>query len=200
MKKIKRKWLRRVKRKKHPKKPTKVIMTDGTEIIVPRQSKFGKGWLHDHGCPIVSAYMALQFCGVKKVGKKKLGIKILLKWWLAHFPERFRATLTSRGLYLGLKSLLKDVAHVKRFPPNAITTKRVRTYLNAGCFIIMHRRRPHGNHYYPIISDYAKDGKRHTFILNAGKCKQTTAAKQVSDKSNSPHYGGMIVITRKKKK
>lgn len=193
------KRLRKAKRK-NPKKPLKVILSDGTKIIVPRQSKFKTKWLHDHGCPFVSAYEVLQFCGVKKVGKKKLGIKALWKWWLAHFPDRFRATLTSRGLYLGLKSLLKGKAYVKKFEPKAVTTKRVQTYLNAGCMIIMNRRRPNGIHYYCILSDYGKDGKRHTYILNAGKCKKTTAKKQVSDKSSNQHYGGMIVITRKKKK
>lgn len=190
--------MRKIKRK-DPKKPLKVILTDETRIIVPRQSQFETPWLHDHGCPIVSAYEALQFCGIKKIGKKKMGIKVLRSWFLAHYPDRFRATLTMRGLYLGLKVLLKDVAHVKLYSPAEENAKRVKKFADAGCFLIMNRKIP-VTHFYPLIGDYGKDGKRHIYILNAGKCKKTTAKAQMKVKNNSKHYGGMIVITRKKDK
>ena len=187
--------MKRVKRKSKM-KPLKIILKDLTKIIVPRQSQFRNSWLRQHGCPFVSAYEVLQFCGVKKVGKKKTSVTSIYKYCRKHFPKKFRpgGTITIRALTLALKSLLKGKAYVKFFPPERVNGTNVNKYLNAGSIIIMTRRIP-VIHFYVILRELGK-----TYILNAGKCKRISVKRIVKVKCNHKYYGGMIVITRKKKK
>jgi hypothetical protein len=180
--------MKKIKRK-NPKKPLRVIWNDGASVIIPKQSKFSKGWLKKHGCPFVSAYEILQFFGIHK------SITSLLSWWTEHFPTYIKGTLTIRGLEKGLKVLLKDKAYVKRFSPKGMTVKRVRKYLDAGAKIIVVRKSPTSMiHYYVLASENGK-----TYRLDKGRCAKTTVKKELAKKSYNKRYGGMIVVTRKKK-
>lgn len=181
--------MKKIKRK-NPKKPLKVIWDDGSKVIVPKQSKFDKGWLKKHGCPFVSAYEILQFFGIHK------SITSLLAWWTEHYPNYIKGTLTIRGLEKGLKVLLKDVANVKRYSPKGMTKKRIRKYLDKGAKIIFVRKSAKSMiHYYVLASENGK-----TYVVDKGTVTKSTVGKQLAKKSKNKRYGGMIVVTRKKEK
>jgi hypothetical protein len=181
----------KVTKRKNPEYPAKAVFSDGTKVILPKQSKFKSGWLRKHGCPFVSAYEVLQYCG-----RKDLGVRGLYSWYKKNFGKYILGTLTIRGLTYGLKSLLKGKATVKRFSPANITVERVRRYLDAGAIIIFVRKSPTSMiHYYVLASDKGK-----TYQLDKGTAVKTTVAKALKKKSNNKRYGGMIVITRKKAK
>lgn len=182
----------KITKRKDAKNPIMVTMTDGTEIIVPRQGKFKTKWLRKHGCPFVSLYEAMQFTGVHGTS-----VKGLWQWALKHAGKYMGATLHMKGEVALTKHFTKGKAHVKFYAPKDITTDRMKRFLKAGSMIIITRRKP-SIHYYVVFMDKGK-----IYALNyrgGGKCKRYSAKFLVSTKCKNKNYGGMIVITKKKKK
>lgn len=180
----------KIVKRKNKKVPIKVILTDGTEIAVPRQGKFKTKWLRKHGCPFVSQYEVLQFLGIK--GQS---VKDLWEWAKEHTGKYMGATLHIRGVLAELKHFTKGKGTVKYFAPRYIKTKRVKKYLEAGCMIIITRRKP-SIHYYVAFMDA---GEVYTFnYTGGGNCKKHSVKFLVSTKCNNKNYGGMIVISRPK--
>lgn len=181
-----------ITKRKDAKNPIMVTMTDGTEIIVPRQGKFKTKWLRKHGCPFVSLYEAMQFTGIHG-----MTVKGLWQWALKHAGKYMGATLHIRGVEKVAKHFIVENKRgsVKYFSPKKITTKRLTGYLKAGCMVIITRRKP-SIHYYVAFMDA---GVIYTFnYQGGGNCKKKSAKFLVSTRCKNKNYGGMIVITRPK--
>ena len=177
-------------KRKDKKNPIKVILTDGTEIVVPKQSKFKTKWLRKHGCPFVSQYEALQFLGIK--GQT---VKGLWEWAKKHTGKYMGASLWIRGVLAELKHFTKGKGTVKYFAPKTIKTKNMQKYLEAGCMIIITRRKP-SIHYYVVFMDAGV-----VYTLNykgGGRVDKKSVKFLISTKCNNKNYGGMIVISKPK--
>lgn len=181
-----------ITKRKDAKNPIMVTMTDGTEIIVPRQGKFKTKWLRRHGCPFVSLYEAMQFTGIHGTT-----VKGLWQWALKHAGNHMGASLRIRGVEKVAKHFIVENKRgtVKYFSPKQITTKRLTGYLKAGCLVIITRRKP-SIHYYVAFMDAGV-----IYTLNyqgGGNCKKKSAKFLVSTRCRNKDYGGMIVVTRPK--
>ena len=179
-----------VVKRKDKKNPIKVVLTDGTEIIVPKQSKFKTNWLRKHGCPFVCQWEVLQFLGIK--GQS---IKELWQWALKHTVKYMGASLWIRGVLAELTHFTKGKGTVKYFAPKTIKAKNMQKYLEAGCMIIITRRKP-SIHYYVVFMDAGV-----VYTLNykgSGRVDKKSVKFLVSTKCNNKNYGGMLVISRPK--
>lgn len=183
-----------IKRKKDKKYPIKVVLSTGEVIKVPRQGKFSTKWLRKHGCPFVSQYEVLQWLGIDTSKKYPLH---LWEWAKKKCGKYMGATLRIRGVLAELKHFTEGKAHVKLFAPKSIKTKNMKRYLKAGCMIIITRRKP-SIHYYVVFMDKGK-----IYALNytgGGNCRRYSAKFLVSTRCKNKDYGGMIVVTKKRKK
>lgn len=180
----------KVTKRKDPKNPIRVTLSDGTNIVVPRQGKFATTWLRKHGCPFVSQYEVMQFLGIKG-----WTVKELWRWAKKHVGKNFAATLTMRGERNCINHHIKGHGYAKFFAPKDITVKRMTAYLKAGAIIIITRRKP-SIHYYVVFMD-----KGVVYALNyrgGGRVDKKSVKFLVSTRCLNSRYGGMIVITRKK--
>lgn len=180
----------KIEKRTDPKHPYKAILSDGTEIIVPRQGKFTTTWLRKHGCPFVSQWVVMQW-----IGLKEWNIMKLYEWAKKNVKKNFAATLTMRGERNCINHHVKGHGYAKFFAPKDITVDKMTSYLKAGAMIIITRRKP-SVHYYCVVMD---KGEIWTFNYQGCGVKKHSVKFLVSTKCLSAKYGGMIVVTRAKK-
>lgn len=179
-----------ITKRKDPKHPIMVTLSDGTDIIVPRQGKFATKWLRRHGCPFVCQWEVMQFLGLKDWNITKL-----YQWARKHVAKNFAASLTMRGERNCINHHVKGHGYAKFFAPKDITVSKMNAYLKAGAMIIITRRKP-SVHYYVVFMD-----KGQVYTLNykgGGRVDKKSLKFLVTTKCLSGKYGGMIVVTRKK--
>lgn len=180
----------KVTKRKDPKNPIRVTLSDGTNIVVSRQGKFTATWLRKHGCPFISQYEVMQFLGIKG-----WTVKELWRWAKKNVGKNFATTLTMRGERNCINHHIKGHGYAKFFAPKDITVKKMTAYLKAGAIIIITRRKP-SIHYYVVFMDAGK-----VYTLNytgGGKINKKSVKFLVSTRCLNSKYGGMIVVTRKK--
>lgn len=176
----------RSKKTDDPKYPREITLTDGTKILLPRQSKFTDPWLKAHGCSLVAEFEALQWLGVKK---EKHWPIYLEEWHRDNTPEEVYAKVTVRGVSKGLKHYGKGRG-TATYSAN-VTAKRMRTALDNGAFVIMER----GNPVHTIAM--IKDGGEY-YLLNAGTFRKATPESQAKRAATSKRYKGMVIVRRSK--
>ena len=182
----------KVTKRKDPKNPLLVTLSDGRKIIVGRQTKYSTPWLRKHGCPFVSQFEVYQWLGM---GAKNHYPHNLYKYARKHLRKYIHATLTIKGLLAELKHYIKGKGKAKYYPPNEITAAKVTKFLKAGAMIIITRGK-YGIHYYTLVMD---KGQIYSLRFKGCKVKKRSAKFVVNTRSKNKKYGGMIVITPKKK-
>lgn len=180
----------KITKRKDPKYPKLVTLSDGRKIKVGRQSKFSTPWLRKHGCPFVSIFEVLQWLGIDTSDKYPFH---QYKWARAHCGKYIGASLYIRGVLAVLKHYTKGKATLKYFAPKDITAKRITAYLKAGSMIIINRKPPH---YYTLLMD---NGKIYALRYKGCTVTKRSAKFIVATRGKNKKYGGMIVITPKKK-
>lgn len=183
----------KVTKRKDPKYPKLVTLSNGRKIKVARQSKFATTWLRKHGCPFVSQFEVYQWLGMDTSKKYPLH---LWKFARVHIGKHIHATLVMKGLLAELKHYTKGKAKVKYYSPTEITTDKVTKFLKAGCMIIITRGKPRPIHYYTLIMD---KGVIYSLRFKGCTVKKRSAKFIVKTRSKNKKYGGMIVVTKKKK-
>lgn len=170
----------KLKKRKNPKYPLKATLTDGTSLIIPRQSKFDNDWLRKHGCSLMAEYIALQWLGTKKYPLT------LYNWHKKHTPDDIAAKVMLTGVEKGIDKLGK-IGNAKYYKET--TSERMTKALKEGKFVIYEQKDP--IHTVILIPD---DG--HIWIANHGTVKKTTVAKQMKKVLENTKYKGMVVISR----
>lgn len=181
-----------VTKRKDPKNPLLVTLSDGTKIIVGRQKKYKTDWLRKHGCPFVSQFEVYQWLGMDV---KSHYPHRLWKWAKKHIKKHIHATLTMKGLRSELNHYIKGRAKAKYYAPDDITKDKITKFLKAGCMIIITKKKP--IHYYTLIMD---EGVIYSLRYKGCTVKARSADFIVKRRSKNKKYGGMIVITKNKKK
>jgi hypothetical protein len=174
----------RSKKTDDPKYPREITLTDGTKILLPRQSKFTDPWLKAHGCSLVAEFEALQWLGVPKAKHWPIYLE---EWHRQHTPKDVFAKVTVKGVSKGIDHYGKGKGSAT-YSAN-VTAKRINTALNNGALVIMER----GNPIHTIV--IVKDGET-VYILNAGTYRKTTPAAQAKRATTSKRYRGMIIVRR----
>lgn len=169
--------------KKYPKE---ITLTDGTKILLPRQSKFSDPWLKAHGCSLVAEFEALQWLGVKK---EKHWPIYLEAWHRDNTPEEVYAKVTVRGVTDGMKHYGKGRGTATYSA--TVTAKRMRIALDTGALVIMERSNP--IHTIVMIKDCEE-----YYLLNAGTFRRTTPEVQAKRAATSKRYRGMIIVRKTK--
>lgn len=169
-----------------PKYPVAAILSDGTEILVPRQSKFSDEWLRKHGCSLVAEFEALQFLKVKK----KWWPIYLLKWHRKNTLGQIYAKVTIKGVAEGINELA-DGKGTATYGPTP-TEKKIQTALDAGAMVLFERGAP--IHTLALIKD---DGQ--VYKLNAGRVTKSSAEWAAKVATKSERYRGFIIVKRSKK-
>lgn len=179
----------KITKRKSAKYPIEITLTDGTKIIIPRQSQFGNDWLRKHGCSLMAEYIALQWLGVKTIpvnGKKRKPYPInLLRWHKKHTPDDIAAKVMLTGVAKGIDRLSDGDGKYSK----GTTLERMRTALDKGHIVIYERKDP--IHTVTLIPD---DGK--VWLANHGTVKETTTAKEIKKALKKTKYRGMIEVSR----
>lgn len=179
----------KITKRKSPKYPIEITLTDGTKMIIPRQSQFDNEWLRKHGCSLMAEYIALQWLGVKSVpvnGKRKGLYPInLLRWHKKHTPDDIAAKVMLTGVEKGIDKL--SDGNGKYYKGTML--ERMREALDKGHLVIYERKDP--IHTVILIPD---DGK--VWVANHGTVKETTTAKEAKKALKKTKYRGMVVVSR----
>ena len=165
--------------------PLKIYLTTGEVMLIPRQSQFDNDWLRRHGCSIMAEYIALQWLGVKKVGKKKLWPVNLLKWHKKHTPNQIAAKLLIKAIPIAIKKLSKGSAKYYK----KVTKARMEAALKKGYLVIFEQKDP--IHTVILIPD---DGK--VYVASHGKVTKTTVNKMMQTVLKSTKYRGMVIVKK----
>lgn len=165
--------------------PLKVTLSSGETMIIPRQSKFDNEWLRKHGCSIMAEYIAMQWLGVKKVGKKKIYPIRLLKWHKKHTPELIGAKVLIKAIPEAVDKLSKGKAKYYK----TVTKKRMTEALDKGHLVIFEQKDP--IHTVILIPD--EEG---IYIASHGKVKETTVKKMMKTVLKSTKYRGMVEVSK----
>ena len=167
--------------KKYPKL---ITLTDGTEILLPRQSKFTDPWLKAHGCSLVAEFEALQWLGVPKAKHWPIYLE---EWHRQNTPADVFAKVTVKGVSKGIDHYGKGKGTATYSA--RVTAKRMQTALDLGALVIMER----GNPIHTIV--LIKDAGEY-YLLNAGTYRKTTVAAQAKRAATSKRYRGMVIVRR----
>ena len=99
----------KITKRNSPKYPIEITLTDGTKMVIPRQSQFDNEWLRKHGCSLMAEYISLQWLGVKTLKLNGKKVKIwpinLLRWHKKHTPEDIAAKVMLTGVEKGIDEL-----------------------------------------------------------------------------------------------
>ena len=179
----------KITKRNSKKYPIEITLTDGTKMIIPRQSQFSNEWLKKHGCSIMAEYIALQWLGVKTVkvnGKNKGLYPInLLRWHKKNTPDDIAAKVMLTGVEKGIDDLSKgDGKYYKH-----TTRDRMRDALDKGNLVIYEQKDP--IHTVILIPDEGK-----IWIANHGTVKETTTAQEAKKALLKTKYKGMVVVAR----
>ena len=174
---------------KNKKYPIKITTTNGAAAIIPKQKKFSNSFLRKHGCSIMAEYVALQLCGVKKLGGKTLYPLHILNWHKKHTPKAVRAKVTLKGVAIGINKIGKRKCKAKYYSmPNSEIMKKS---MKAGAVVIMELGSP--IHSITMVYDSGKYWR-----IDYGKCRKANVDKLAKKATKNSTYRGMIVITKKK--
>ena len=177
----------KITKQKDSRYPIKVTLSDGRHFQVVKQSKLKKKtFLRQSGCSIISAYEALQW-----LGRYDMYPLHLLKWAREHIPKFIRGKLTIRGVGVLINKLGKGLGTAKYYKPNDITLDKVKKFLRAGSIILFEHKAPHT---FMLVYDNKK-----FWLVDKGKCRKANLPVLVARKNKTKTYGGMVVVTAKKK-
>ena len=170
---------------KSKKYPLIVTLSTGEKMKIPRQSQFDNEWLKKHGCSIMAEYIALQWLGVKKVGKENLWPITLLRWHKKHTPDEIAAKLLVKGVAEGINELSDGKAVYYK----GTTRDRMTKALIDGKPVIFEQKDP--IHTVILLPD--ADG---VFVASHGMVTKTTVDKMISTALRSTKYKGMVVVSK----
>lgn len=172
-------------RTKNKKYPLVVTMSTGEKMKIPRQSQFDNEWLRKHGCSIMAEYIALEWLGVKKIGKENLWPVTLLRWHKKHTPDMIAAKLLIKGTAEGINKLSDGQAVYYK----GTTRSRMTKALVEGKLVIFEQKDP--IHTVILLPD--RDG---IFVASHGTVRKTTVDKMISTALRSTKYKGMVVVSK----
>lgn len=179
----------KITKRNSPKYPIEITLTDGTKMVIPRQSQFDNEWLRKHGCSLMAEYIGLQWLGVKTLKLNGKKVKIwpinLLRWHKKHTPEDIAAKVMLTGVEKGIDELSSGKGTYYK----STTLDRMREALDKGHLVIYERKDP--IHTVILIPD---DGK--IWIANHGTVKETTTAKEAKKALKKTKYRGMVEVSR----
>ena len=168
---------------KDPKYPLKITLMTGETMLIPRQSQFDNQWLRKHGCSIMAEYIAMQWLGVKKVGKVKLWPITLLRWHRKHTPDMIAAKLMIKGIPAAILVLSSGSAKYYK----TVTKARMNKALADGKLVIFEQKDP--IHTVILIPDGGN-----VYVATYGTVRKTTVEKMMKTVLKNTKYRGMVVI------
>ena len=176
-------------RRNSEKYPIKAVLSDGKQLIIPKQSRFDNEWLKHHGCSLMAEYIALQWIGVEKFkdGRKTLRIWPinLLKWHREHNEAQVKAKVTVRGVAQAIRRLAKGKGTASYY--TTVTASKIRKAIKEGHPVIMEQADP----IHTIILLPDKDG---TFKASYGTVTQVSIDSIAKTATTNRTYRGMVVI------
>lgn len=177
----------RSKKTDDPKYPREITLTDGTKILLPRQSKFTDPWLKAHGCSLVAEFEALQWLGVKKEKHWPIYLK---EWHFRNDSEDVYAKVTVKGVSKGIDILGKGKGSADYI--KTPTEERIQDAIDAGHVVILEQGNP--IHTVTLLPD-----KKGIYVANAGTVRRTTAKAKAKKATTSKRYRGMVIVKRSEK-
>lgn len=165
--------------------PLKITLSSGETMKIPRQSQFDNDWLRKHGCSIMAEYIALQWLGVKKVGKHSLYPIYLLRWHKKHTPDMIAAKLLVKGVAEGINELSDGKA---KYYKSTLRPRMIKA-LAKDHLVIFEQKDP--IHTVILLPD--DDG---IFVASHGKVKKTTVDKMMKTVLASTKYRGMVTVAK----
>lgn len=179
----------KIVKQKDKRYPIKVTFSNGRWLQVVRQGQLKKGTcLRNSGCSIISEYEALQWLGRHD---KDVMPTYLLAWHRKHTPKLIRGKLMVRGVATGINKLAGNLCVAKYYKPEQITLNLVKKLLKAGSLIVFEHKAPHT---FCLVWDNGKP-----WLIDKGKCRVANLPVLVARKNKTKTYGGMVVVTPKRK-
>lgn len=182
------------KKRKTRNYPLEVTLSNGTEIIIPRQSQFKNEWLREHGCSLMTEYIALQYLGQHKIKVNGRNVGIypvnLLKWHRVHTPEEVKAKVTVKGVAEGINELAGGKGRATYYKKADIG--KIRNALHEGDIVIVEE----GNPIHSVILLPDKDG---IYVADHGKVEKADVEKIVKKATKDRKYRGMVIVTKEGK-
>lgn len=171
--------------------PIKITLSNRRQAKVPLQKKFDNAFLRNHGCSIMAEYVALQICGVKKIGKKTLYPIHIYDWHKKNTPKAVKSKVTLKGVATGINKIGKGKCNAKYYSmPNAEIMKKT---MKAGAVVIMELGNP--IHSITMVYDSGKYWR-----IDYGKCRKVNVDKMAKKATKNSTYRGMVIVTKVKKK
>lgn len=156
--------------------PLRIILSNGTVLKVPKQSKFDNAFLRCHGCSLMAEYLALQYV------HRHVYPLHLLQWHRANDKEDIKAKVTLKGVTKGINHYRPGRATYVSTP----TVGKVKLALASGAVVILEHRNP--IHSVFIFSDKGVD-----YIVSYGKVKRVNLLKTVAKATTNKTYKGMVI-------
>lgn len=176
-------------RRKSEKYPIKAVLSDGKQLIIPKQSKFDNEWLRHHGCSIMAEYIALQWLGVEKFkdGRKTLRIWPinLLKWHMKHTEDQVKAKVTVRGVAQAIRRLAKGKGTASYY--TTVTASKIGKAIKEGYPVIMEQDDP--IHTIILLPD-----DEETFKASYGMVTEVSIDSIAKTATTNRAYRGMVVV------
>ena len=172
------------KRTDDPKYPREITLTDGTKILLPRQSKFTDPWLKAHGCSLVAEFEALQWLGVPKAKHWPIYLE---EWHRQHTPEDVFAKVTVKGVSKGIDHFGKGKGKAQYIATP--TAERIQSAIDEGAVVVLEQGNP--IHTVTLLPD-----KKGIYCANAGTVRKTTAEAKAKKATTSKRYRGMVIVKR----
>lgn len=157
--------------------PLKIILSNGTVLKVPKQSKFDNAFLRCHGCSLMAEYLALQYV------HKHVYPLHLLQWHRANDKEDIKIKVTLKGVTKGINHYRPGRATYVPTP----TASKAKLALTSGAVIILEHRNP--IHTVFIFRDKGMD-----YIVSYGKVKKVNITSTVAKATTNKTYKGMVIV------
>lgn len=167
--------------------PREVTLTDGTQILIPRQSKFADPWLKAHGCSLVAEFIALQWLGLKTAKHWPIYLE---EWHRENTPEAVKAKVTVKGVAEGINHYGKGKGSADYI--KTPTEERIQAAIDSGYVVILEQGDP--IHTVTLLPD-----KKGIYVANAGTVRRTTAKAKAKKATTSKRYRGMVIVKRSEK-
>lgn len=163
--------------------PTRVTLSDGRVLNIPKQSAYKDDYLREHGCSIMAEKIALAFCGIIHTPGW------LKKWHFRHTPARVKPKTTISAVDAGLDSIGKGRLRARYF--RVVSEARIREAMRRGELVIMEQGPPGTKtiHTIALIPD-----KGRCYCASHGRCAEVNVKKIAKTATTSEKYRGMIVV------
>ena len=169
----------RIIKTKDRKYPLNVVLSNGTVLKVPKQSKFDNAFLRCHGCSLMAEYLGLQYIG------KHVYPLHLLQWHRTHDKADIKAKVTLKGVTKGINHYKPQRAVYEVTP----TLDKMEKALKVRDAVILEQKNP--IHSIFIFREGGLD-----YMITYGKVKRISLAKIAKTATTNKTYRGMVIVKK----